>query len=78
MSKPLLSLCQIPKLSMRDGWAGANAHIYLPFYQYGYWFASGQQYTFNNSTIPQWKGRTLGGTDMTTTYIKEAGACLNP
>jgi hypothetical protein len=77
MSKPLLSLCSIPKLAIRDGYVGATARLLLPFYQYGYWFASGQQYTFPGATLAQDTSRTLGGTVKPNTYTKEAGVCLD-
>ena len=78
MSKPLFTLCGIPKLAMRDGYTGANAHIILPFYgaSNGIWFASGQQYTFPGSTIGQYTGRALVGTTKPDVYRKAAGVCL--
>lgn len=44
---------------MRDGWAGVNAHIYLPFY--GYWFASGAVFTPARSQIAQSTQPFIGG-----------------
>lgn len=76
MSKPLLPLCEVPKIAMRDGWTGAVANIFLPFYEYGYWFASGQQYTFPSGTIPQDQSRTLYGTSKPNTFIKAPQICI--
>ena len=77
MSKPLLSLCSVPKLATRDGWVGATARILLPFY--GYWFASGQTLNAPSANnIPQDVSRTLSGTSKPDTYIKSAGVCLKP
>lgn len=57
--RPLLPLCSIPPRMSRDGWAGANAKIYLPFY--GYHFFSGAVFTPENSQIPQVTQPFLGG-----------------
>ena len=73
--KPLLSLCSIPKIAMRDGWAGQYAKILLPFY--GYWFASGAQYSFPESEVPQDKSVTLSGTRTIDTFTKDCCTC-NP
>lgn len=78
MSKPLLPLCSIPKLAIRDGLVGASARLLLPFYDYGFWFASGQQYTFPSGTIGQDLGITEGGTTKANTYQKQLGVCLHP
>lgn len=75
MSKPLLPLCSVPKIATRDGWVGATARLLLPFYQYGYWFASGQQYTFPGSTLAQDRGMTLNGTQKPNNFIKSPGIC---
>ena len=71
--KPLLSLCSIPKTAMRDGWAGSNAKLFLPFY--GYWFASGVQLAFPQSTIPQDASLTLSGTRLPDNYRKDCCSC---
>jgi hypothetical protein len=76
MAKQLLPLCSIPKVAMRDGYTGLMAKILLPFYSYGYWFASGQQYTFPGSTLLQDTSRVLGGIDMPDDYQKAAGICI--
>lgn len=57
--RPLLPLCSIPARMSRDGWAGPNAHIYLPFY--GYYFFNGGTLEFPNSQIPQSTQPFLGG-----------------
>lgn len=70
----LLPLCSLPKLATRDGYAGASARLLLPFL--GYWFASGQEYTFPNSTIPQSTGMTLSGTIKPDTFQKDCCSCI--
>lgn len=75
--KALLPLCSVPKMAMRDGLVGATARIFLPFYEYGYWFASGQQYTFPGGTIGQDLSMTMGGTTKPDNFIKAPGICLN-
>jgi len=77
MSVELLSLCRVPKIAIRDGWVGATAHIFLPFYDYGYWFASGAQCTFANGTAPQSQGMTMYGTTKPNTFVKAPGICSN-
>lgn len=74
MAKQLLPLCSIPKIAMRDGWAGPNAHILLPFY--GYWFASGQIYDFPAATVAQNQERTLIGQTMPNTFAKDCCSCI--
>ncbi len=76
MSKSLLPLCSIPKQAMRDGWAGAYAHILLPFSSSGFWFASGQIPTFPESTIAQDRSRTLSGTTKPDTFQKDCCSCI--
>lgn len=77
--KQLMPLCSIPKLAVRDGYGGANARIFLPFYtpSNNYWFASGQQYTFPGSTIAQVPGmQALVGEVKPDTYQKSAAVCM--
>lgn len=78
MSKPLLPLCAVPKIAMRDAWTGATAHIFLPFYTYGYWFPSGQQYTFPSGTANQDPTLTtsLYGTSKPNTFVKAPQICI--
>lgn len=78
MSTPLLPLCSVPKQTTRDGGTGAHPTLLLPFYTYGYWFPSGQQYTFPSSEASQQQGLTEQGTRQANTFIKAAGVCLNP
>lgn len=54
-----LPLCSIPRKMSRDGNAGANASIYIPFI--GRYFFSGEQPAYANSTIAQDKSRFIGG-----------------
>lgn len=76
MAVALLPLCSTQKVAIRDGLAGASARILLPFYEFGYWFASGQQYTFPNATIAQDPSLTMQGTSKPNTFTKGAGICL--
>lgn len=79
MSKPLLPLCDVPKIALRDAWTGATAHIFLPFSTYGYWFASGQQYTFPSGEAAQdtVQGQALLGTSKPNTFVKAQGVCIS-
>lgn len=74
--KELLPLCSTGKIAMRDGYTGATAHIILPFYSSGFWFASGQQYTFPNSTVRQSRQRVLGGVNRPDTFQKDCCSCI--
>lgn len=47
MSKALLPLCSIKKITNRDGYVGALGRLFLPFA--GYVFASGQQILESNT-----------------------------
>ncbi len=78
MSVALLPLCGTPKLAIRDGLTGATARLLLPFYTYGYWFASGQQYTFPSSEVAQASGLVSRATNQKNPFVKAAGVCLNP
>lgn len=71
--KSLLSLCSIPKTAMRDGWAGAYAKILLPFY--GYWFASGAQYTFPQAELAQNQELTFSGSNTPDVFRKDCCSC---
>lgn len=72
--KPLLGLCSIPALAGRDGISGANAKLSLPFY--GWWFASGQQYSWPQSQVAQYGKMTLNGSAMPDVYQKDCCSCL--
>lgn len=78
MSVELLPLCSIPKIAIRDGFTGAFARLWLPFYNLGSgeWFASGQQYTFPTGTAPQQAGLTEQTTNQKNPFVKAAGVCL--
>lgn len=78
MSTPLMPLCSIGKPTNRDGGVGAFPVLMIPFYAYGYWYPSGQQYTFPNSELPQQLGLTEAPTNQQNTFIKAAGICLQP
>lgn len=72
-ARRLLPLCSIPNRMSRDGWAGPNAHIYLPFF--GHFFFNGQTYTFPNATIAQDKRPFLGGISKPNTFTKNGHNC---
>lgn len=76
MALELLPLCSNQKIAIRDGNTGADARLLLPFYEFGYWFASGQQYTFPNATIAQDTSMSIGGTTKPDTFTKGPGICL--
>lgn len=78
MSVALLPLCGTPKIAIRDGLTGATARLLLPFYEHGYWFASGQQYTFPSSEVGQAPGLVSYATNQKNPFVKAAGVCLNP
>lgn len=67
--KPLLSLCQIPRIANKDGWAGGTAKILLPFF--GYLFASGATLVSPNSTVPQDHSQTIHSTNMADNFQKD-------
>lgn len=75
--KLLLPLCSIPKIATRDGGTGPLARLFLPFLG-AYWFASGQQYSFPSSTIPQNLSPTSMGLTGPDTFVKDAQVCLQP
>lgn len=77
MSFQLIPLCSTPKQATRDGLAGGNASFILPYAPFGRWWASGKQFTFANSTVPQSKALTLGGRTQVDTYQKDCCNCLN-
>lgn len=66
--REFLPLCTNPVKVSRDGYAGPNASIYLPFYATRYFF-SGAVYP-NEPTIPQALQRTMGGRTIPGTYTK--------
>jgi len=76
MSVQLLPLCSVPKIAIRDGFTGAYARLWLPFYEFGEWFASGAQYTFPTGTAPQQPGLTEQTTNQKNPFVKAAGVCL--
>lgn len=78
MSVALLPLCSTQKQAIRDGNTGQYARLLLPFYEFGYWFANGQQYTFPTAEGEQQQTLTDNGHRMADTYIKNYGNCLRP
>ena len=73
MSKPLLPLCSVPTQLLRDGYAGANAKLLVPFI--GWWYASGQTLNFPSSRVGQPSGSRLGGVYMINNYAKDCCDC---
>lgn len=57
-----LALCAVPPVLGRDGIAGANARIYLPFH--GHYYYSGAQVAFAGAVVPQDKSRRIGGRNL--------------
>lgn len=76
MSINLLPLCESPRVATRDGWAGQNAHLFLPFY--GYWYADGKVLTFPRSQVAQNPALTISGEYKTLPFHKAAGVCISP
>lgn len=74
MAVQLLPLCEVPKLATRDGYAGANASLYLPFY--GYWFADGKQLAFPQSVVAQNPSPVISGEYKELPFTKAAGVCV--
>lgn len=70
----LIPLCELPRVAIRNGLAGRNAHLIIP--GYGFWFADGKQYNFPNSQIPQDKSQVVGGTYKPLEFKKSAGVCI--
>lgn len=64
----LLPLCSIPRLVSRDGNAGNNAHIYLPFC--GYHFFDGSVRTFPGGNVEQDSSPVLTGNSKTGVFTK--------
>lgn len=76
MSLSLLPLCELPKVAMRDGWAGQNAHLLVPFY--GYWYADGKILSFPDSEVAQNTALTVSGEYKNLPFHKAAGVCVSP
>lgn len=70
MSITLLPVCSNQKIAIKDGYTGAHARLNLIGYTYGYWFASGQQYVWPNSTIAQDASLTFTGLRTPDTFSK--------
>lgn len=80
-SVALLPLCELPKIAMRDGYVGPNAHIAIPFQDAsgndsGFFFASGQQPDFGG-TIAQDQSTTLTGTRKPLPFYKDCCSCFD-
>lgn len=71
-----LPLCSIPKSCNRDGWAGENALIYLPFLDYLYFFNGGIP-SFPNGTVSQYTGKTLSGITKTGAHNLGCSDCVS-
>lgn len=75
MSKQLLSLCSLQRISTRDGYVGALARVWLPFF--GYWFANGDQISATNTFAnkAQDKSYTMTGQIKPNIFLKAPGDC---
>lgn len=58
-NRTVVPLCSLPRLVSRDGQAGPNAKIRIPFV--GYHFFSGETFTPGGGQIPQDKSRIISG-----------------
>lgn len=67
-NREYVPLCSIPRLQLKDGQAGPNAKIYIPFA--GFVRADGATMTFPGSTIPQDNSRFLVGATKVNTFQK--------
>lgn len=70
MSKQLLPLCSIQKVTTRDGYTGPLARLLIPFL--GYWYANGQQILESNTAgqIAQDQSMTMLGQVKPNVYSK--------
>lgn len=74
----LLPLCATPKVALKDGNAGINASIQLPFYSKSRWFANGMEYDFPNTEFPQNTALNFLGTSKPGVFQKDCCTCFNP
>ena len=59
-NRQYLSSCYVPNVQSRDGQAGLNASIYMPFF--GRYFFSGESFDYATAgRMPQDKKRFIGG-----------------
>lgn len=58
-----------------EGHVGVNANIFLPFYSYGRWYASGKQLTYLTAEIRQKRSRPVLGLTRPDTFRKDASSC---
>lgn len=66
----------VPKSATPEGHTGKYAGFLLPFYSYGYWFASGLQLTFLQSEIVQKTSvPAVLGLTRPDTFRKDASSC---
>lgn len=68
------NLCNRPRALGRDGWAGANAKIYLPYL--GFYLFSGATLSFPAATVPQNRARFIGGVKRANTFSKNNCECV--
>ncbi len=77
-----LSLCSIPLQMSRDGYAGENAHIYLPWYHnsagYSYYFFSGKQVSSPLGSVNQDGSRLMNGRNLPTAAAGKGFTCDAP
>lgn len=81
-TRQYLSLCSIPTQMSRDGYAGANAHIYLPWYHnsagYSYYFFSGAQVAFPQGYVGQDGSRLMIGRNIPVANAGKGFTCDAP
>lgn len=77
MSYPLIPMCSTPKQASRDGLAGPNASIFLPYYGYVRYFFNGKQYSAPNTLVAQDNKMTLTGLTQVPNYKKDCCNCLS-
>lgn len=81
-ARQYLPLCSIPTQMSRDGYAGTNAHIYLPWYHnsagFTYYFFSGKQVAFPNGSVPQDGSRLLNGRNLPVASVGKGFTCDGP
>lgn len=75
--KVLLPLCSNPRAVTRDGWAGDNARLNIPFF--GFWFADGRQIGIDNTfgNVAQYPGYTLNGRIKPDVFEKYCNRCAD-
>lgn len=78
-TREYLPLCSIPVQMSRDGYAGPNAHLFLPWYHnsagYTYYFFSGAQVAFANGYVAQDGTRLMNGRNIPVAHTGKGFTC---